>query len=650
MIGRFSSLGAYRRLFQVREFYLCVTGGGMALAAFGVEQAGGPAWLSLLLGLGAVAVNGLPILLEAGKGLLSRRVNVDELVSLALVASLARGEVLTAATISCIMTLGALVEEAVSDGARRSIASLAELAPSEAVLLAADGTEQTVSVATIQVGDRVLVRPGERIPVDAIIESGITAVDESALTGESLPRERHPGDTILTGTLNYTGRVEARAIKVGEDSTFGKVVRLVVAAEAGKPRAARMVDRYAAWFTPLVLACAGATLAVTGDLDRAVAVLVAGCPCALLMAAPTATVAAIGRAAKYGILVKGGQFLEEVGRADVVLFDKTGTLTLGRPTVDSITPVSGEDAEAVIGCAACVEKDCSHPLATAVMEAAAQAGLTVDKAETMTTEIGLGVRGTVAGQVIEVGSPEMAGGDAAFPPALQQCLAAIRERGATALVVRRDGRFFGLISVADAVKETASRAVAGLRAMGIARIGILSGDHERAVTALAGKVGITDVWSGLKPQGKLDVLTHFQEQGHRVIFVGDGVNDAPALARANVGVAMGAIGTDVALETADIALTNDAIGRLPFLIYLGRRMVKMIGINIGLGLLFNSLAILGGAYGVLHPVAAALFHNIGSILVVLSSASLAFTSDPGLPAPATAADVHGNRARYQTSY
>jgi len=527
------------------------------------------------------------------------------------------------------------VEEAVSDGARRSIEALAELAPQEAVRLGDDGSEETVPLADIKVGDRVLVRPGERIPVDAVIESGVTAVDESAITGESLPRERHPGETILAGALNYTGRVEARAVKVGEDSTLGKVVRLIVAAEAGKPRAARIVDRYAAWFTPLVVACAALTWMISGDLDRAVAVLVAGCPCALLMAAPTATVAAIGRAAKFGILVKGGQFLEEAARADVILFDKTGTLTLGKPRVDVVAPAAGETGDNVIGCAACLEKDCNHPLASAVMDAAARAGVTVSSADAMATEVGLGVRGTVAGQAVEVGSPEMVGGEASLSPEMRQCLADIRERGATALVVRRDGQILGLIGVADTLKDAAAKAIEALRGLGVKTIGILSGDHQKAVAALAGKVGVTELWSELKPHDKLDVLARFQNQGRRVLFVGDGVNDAPALARANVGVAMGAVGSDVALETADIALTNDDIGRLPFLVYLGRRMVKMIGINIGLGLLFNSVAIFGSAYGLLSPIAAALFHNIGSIVVVLSSASLAFTSEPAALAKAS---------------
>jgi len=634
MIGRFSRLGAFQGFLRFREFAQCLAGGGLALAAFLLERTTGPGPVVLGLGLGAVVVNGAPIVVGAVKGLLARHVNVDELVSLAIVASLLQGQILAAAAISFIMILGSLLEETVSDRARRSIKGLVELAPQEAVRLSASGEERTVPVAEIRIGDRVLVRPGERIPVDAAIISGVTAVDESAITGESLPRERHPGDQVLAGTMNYTGRIEVRAVKVGEDSTFGKVVRLIVAAEAEKPRAARVVDRYAAWFTPLVLAVAAITWALTGEAARAVAVLVAGCPCALILAAPTATVAAIGRAARLGILIKGGQYLEEAARADTVLFDKTGTLTHGRPTVDTVAPAPGERPEAVIGLAASLEKDCSHPLAAAVMTAAGRSGIAVTGADSMVVEVGLGVRGSVAGQAVEVGSPDMAGGEETLPPPLRRELTAIRERGATGLVVCRAGQPIGVLGVADTIRDTAARTVDALRKLGIATVGVLSGDHRQAVAAMAGQVGITALWSDLRPGDKLDVLRTMQQQGRRVLFVGDGINDAPALARANIGVAMGGGGTDVALETADVALTNDDIARLPFLVALGRRMVRLIGINIGLALVFNAVAILGSAYGVLSPVAAAVFHNAGSIVVVLFSASVALTADP-VPATGT---------------
>lgn len=624
MIGRFSTLGAYRELFNLREFYLCLLGGGLALASFYLEgRDGWPGWLVLALGVAAVAINGVPIVWGAAKGIWAHEVNVDELVSIAIVASLFQGEILTAALVSFVMTLGALVEEVVSDSARRSIHSLVRMAPQEATLLEGE-KERVVPVSNIRVGDLVLIKPGERIPVDAEIVAGKTAVDEAAITGESIPCARKEGDQILAGTMNFSGVIEARATKVGEDTTFGKVVRLVTGAETNKPRTARIVDRYAQWFTPLVLFCATLAWWLSGEVDRAVAILIAGCPCALIMAAPTATVAAIGRLAKAGILVKGGQFLEEAARADTFLFDKTGTLTLGEPRVEEVVPGESFTSREVVSCAASVEQNCSHPLAKAVMKAAYYAKISVSRAEQMLVEIGLGVRAMVDGSMIEVGNADLGGGEAAMQSPLRECLGRIRERGATALVVYRGQQPIGVLGVSDKVKASARETVTILRSMGIRHLGVLSGDHDKSVRNLAEEIGLDESRSELKPQDKLSIIQQYQERGHRVIFVGDGVNDAPALARANVGIAMGAAGTDVALETADVALTNDDIARLPFFISLSRRMLTTVKFNIGLGLFFNAAAILGSGYGLLSPVTAALFHNGGSIIVVLSSASLAF--------------------------
>lgn len=627
MIGRFSSLGAYRELFNLKEFYLCLFGGGLAMASFlAGQQENWPAWPALALGLGAVAINGAPIIWGAAKGIWAREVNVDELVSIAIVASLFQGEILTAAVVSFIMTLGALVEEVVSDSARRSIQSLLRVSPEQATRIEA-GKERLVAVSEIKVGDLVLIKPGERIPVDAEILSGKTAVDESTITGESIPRTKKEGDAVLAGTLNFSGLIEVRATKVGEDTTFGKVIRLVTEAETHKPRTARIVDRYAQWFTPVVLGCATLAWWLTGEVDRAVAILIAGCPCALIMAAPTATVAAIGRLAKEGILIKGGQFLEEAAKADIVFFDKTGTLTIGEPRVDEVITGGGCTSEEVVACAACVEQNCSHPLAKAVMKAAYYARISVTKAEQMLIEIGLGVRAMVNGSLVEVGNADLGGGEAALQSPLRECLGRIKDRGATPLVVYRDQEPIGILSVSDKVKATAHDTVTTLRAMGIKRLGVLSGDHDKSVRTLATDIGLDDAWSELKPQDKLRIIEEHQAKGRRVIFVGDGVNDAPALARANVGIAMGAAGTDVALETADIALTHDDIAKLPFFIGLSRRLLTTIKFNIGLGLFFNAAAILGSGYGLLSPIMASLFHNGGSIIVVLSSASLAFVND-----------------------
>jgi Zn2+/Cd2+-exporting ATPase len=630
MIGRFSSLGAYRELFSLKEFYLCVSGGGLALASFYLgRQESWPDWLTLALGLGAVAINGLPIVWGAAKGIWAREVNVDELVSIAIVASLLQGEILTAAIVSFVMTMGALVEEVVSDSARRSIQSLVRMAPEQATRIEA-GRERVVAISEIKVGDIVLIKPGERIPVDAEIVSGKTAVDESSITGESIPRSKKEGDPVLAGTLNFSGVIEVRATKIGEDTTFGKVIRLVTEAETHKPRTARIVDKYAQWFTPVVLSCAVIAWWLTGEVDRAVAVLIAGCPCALIMAAPTATVAAIGRLAKAGILIKGGQYLEEAARADIVLFDKTGTLTIGEPRVDEVVTGGAFTSEEVVACAACVEQNCSHPLAKAVMKAAHYARISVTRAEQMLVEIGMGVRAMVDGSLVEVGNADLGGGEAALRSPLRECLGRIKERGATPLVVYRDQEPIGILGVSDKVKVSAKDTIAALRVLGMKRLGVLSGDHDKSVRTLAAEIDLDEAWSELKPQDKLRIIEQYQEKGHRVIFVGDGVNDAPALARANVGIAMGAAGTDVALETADVALTHDDIAKLPFFISLSRRLLSTIKFNIGLGLFFNAAAILGSGYGLLSPIMASLFHNGGSIIVVLSSASLAFVSEERL--------------------
>lgn len=627
MIGRFSHIGDYRKLFSFRDLFLCCTGGLLALGSFIWDYlALSPAWWAVALALAAAAINGLPIIWEAAKGLWNRQVNVDELVSLALVAALLQGEFLTAAVIGFIMTLGALVEEAVGESARKSIEALAGMTPEEATLL--EGVAmRTVAVAEVRVNDRLLVRPGERIPVDGIIVAGATAVDESTITGESIPRTRKQGDPVLASTLNYNGVIEIKTTRVGSDTAMGRVVRLVTEAEMHKPRSARYVDRYAKWFTPVILSGAALTWWFSGEASRAVAVLVAGCPCALLMAAPTATVAAVARAAKAGILVKGGRHLEEVAQADAILFDKTGTLTLGEARVDEIVAREGLSREELISCAAGAEQNCTHPLAKAVMKAAYYAKVTVVKAENMLSEIGLGVRAMLNGSLIEVGSAYLGNGAAALPASLRARLEEMEERGATPLVVYRDQEPIGILGVTDTVRKSARHTIRTLGNLGITRMGILSGDHPRSVQRVAIDIGLSETWSGLKPDGKLRIIEEFQRQGHRVMFVGDGINDAPALARANIGVAMGAAGTDVALETADIALTHDEVAKLPFLIRLARRMLTLIKINIGLGLVFNAVAVFGSSTGALSPIAASLFHNAGSIIVVLSSASLIFFQD-----------------------
>jgi Cd2+/Zn2+-exporting ATPase len=629
MIGRFANPGAYQELFNIRAVMRVLSGGLLALLGFLWEKiSGAPSGFSTILILSSVGINGIPIIRGAITGILQKKVNVDELVSLAIVASLIAGEYLSAAVVSFVMVLGALIEEATGESARRAIRSLIKISPRDATVVG-EGEERLKPISEIKAGDILLVKPGERIPVDAVIVEGKAAVDESSITGEPIPKEKTVDDAVYAGTLNQNGVIKLKATRVGEDTTLGKVIQLVTEAEAHHPESVALIDRYAQWFTPAILLCAAVTWGITQDLSRAVTVLIVGCPCALILAAPTAIVATISRAAKSGILIKGGRYIENAAYAGTVLFDKTGTLTKGDPRVDEIFTTEGYDADYVLQQAACVEQNSTHPLARAVLKAAYYARVTLGVAENLMTEIGLGVKGCVGDRSIEVGSAYMAGGAIAIPQNLQQPYKEIKAKGATPLVVYQDRRSIGIISVSDHVRATAGETIDELKKLKIPRVGILSGDHEKSVQRVAQAVGATEVWFGLKPGDKLQVINDLRssDANEKIMFVGDGINDAPALAAADVGIAMGAKGTEVALETADIALMHDDISKLPFLIKIGRRMVTTIKWNIFFGLAFNLVAVLAGGSGLLTPIMGAVVHNIGSVLVVLSSASIAFAGD-----------------------
>jgi Cd2+/Zn2+-exporting ATPase len=627
MIGRFSKLGTYKELFDLKAVLRVALGGMLALVGFfltGSESI--PRFFGQALILASVCINGLPIIWGAVEGIRKKKINVDELVSLAVIASVISGEFLGAAVVSFVMILGALVEEATGESARQAIRSLIKITPKFATIISGD-KEKERPISEIRIGDILLVKPGERVPVDGTVVGGMTSVDESSITGEPIPVEKGVDDPVYAGGLNQNGVLKVRANKIGEDSTLGRVIQLVSQAEAHQPESVGLIDRYAKWFTPAIIACAGLAWAVTGELDRAITVLIVGCPCALILAAPTAIVAAISRAAKSGVLVKGGQYIEEAAAANVVLFDKTGTLTEGDPRVDEIIPAHGFEEHFVLEQAACVEKNSTHPLARAVLKAAYYAKVGVQAAENLMTTIGLGVEGCVSGCTVGVGNAHMGGGEFSLPSPLKKSLKSVMERGATPLVVYRDNTPIGLLSVSDHVRPDAYGTICHLKALQVKRIGILSGDHTRSVKRVAETVGGIETWDNLKPQDKLDIIEELRKSdpNSKIMFVGDGINDAPALAAADVGIAMGAKGTEVALETADVALMNDDIGKLPFLIKLGRRTVSTIKWNIVFGLAFNAVAVLASGSGLLTPIMGAVVHNIGSVIVVLSSASIAFS-------------------------
>lgn len=628
MIGRFSNLGVYRELLQSRDFYKLILGGILALGSYFFYQGNQvSSTISIILALISVAINGLPIISNAVYGIINRKVNVDELVSIAIIASLLIGEFLAAAVVSFVMVLGALIEEVTANSARKTIESLIKITSDTANMIIGDQVE-TVPIEKVTVGDIVMVKPGERIPVDAVIIRGTTNVDESTMTGEPIPKEKKAGDSIYAGTINLNGYLEIETTKVGKDSTLGRIVNLISEAEAHKPKNVALIDRYAFWFTPVILFFSGATWLLTGDVTRAITVLIVGCPCALILAAPTAIVATIGRAAKSGILVKGGLFLEKIAQTKVVFFDKTGTLTKGKPSVGEIISINGVGKKKILMYAASVEQHSTHPLAKAVLNAAHDADVQIPVAEEMFTEIGLGVRAQVNGKLIEVGSSYL-GEDTSKTTSdlLLSHLERLKSTGVTPLVVYQDSVPIGIISIKDEVRSSGKKTIEKMRSMGINYIAILSGDHDKSAQIVAESVGIENVWSRMNPENKYRLVKTFQDENLRVMFVGDGINDALALASANVSIAMGENGTDAALETADIVLMNDDITKIPFLMSLSHKMLFIIKLNIMFGLTFNLIAVLVSGAGFLTPVMGAIVHNIGSILVVFSSASISFVQD-----------------------
>ncbi len=604
MIGRYSDLSIYKDIFSSKDFIRAGFGAGLIPAAMGLEAGMGSPWPAAVLLLLSVAVNGLPIVLSALKGMVKKQMNVDELVSIAVVACLFSGNYFEAAVVSAIMVIGALVEEAVSDSARDAIRELMAVTPDTAVI-ERDGTEVELPAAQIKKKDVLVVKQGQTIAVDGRVIEGPASVDESAVTGESIPVEKGEGNTVYAGSICVHGYLRIMAEAVGGDSTMGKIISLVQAAEQSQTSGARMLDRYAAWFTPVILTAAVLTFAVTFDVDRAITVLIVGCPCSFLLAGPVTTVAAVGRAAKAGILVKGGQYLEAIAGAGAFCFDKTGTITQGNPSVAGILPQGEHTEDAVLTLAAAVEAKNLHPLARAIVSHAEEKGLTPLHAGNIRTMAGTGISGQVDGRLIAI--------ETAICP---------EGGGLTCVSVSEDNTPVGMIQFEDRPRKEAAQTIGYLERLGIRESVIISGDQEGPVSKVAEQVGIRTFFSGQKPEDKLDRLSTFKDLG--VVYVGDGINDAPALKLADTGIAMGLRGSDAALEAGDVVLMTDDLSLLPFLVVLSRKMTRRIRFNIWLSFTLNALAVAAGTAGLLTPVMGALFHNLGSILVVSLAAALRY--------------------------
>ncbi len=599
--------------------------GGMLLIShyFGKSRFifGPESFQSQILALAAALLLGTPIIWHAIKSLVRKETHMDELVALAIIAAIATQQYEAAGIVAFFMLLSELVESRTALGARASIESLVKLTPQKANRLGSDGTETEVMVGEIRPGDVVRVRPGDNIPVDGEVVKGLSSVNEATITGEGLPADKVPGMQVFAGTSNLTGALDITVTKAGKDTTLGKVQSLILQAEETKIPIMRIIDRYVKWYTPTVLMIAGISLFFTGKINVAISILVIGCPCALILATPSAMVAAISAAARLGILVKNVADLEVAGKITAMVFDKTGTLTTGRLYVTKLTPAKDIEPSKLLSLAASAEKMSKHPAARALLEVAKQANLVLPDTDKFTETPGKGVTATVAGSRIIVGRDtflkethvDMSGIEL---PALHE------EQGFSTLYAALDDRCIGWIGLQDKTRPEARAAVKELVARGVKRVTMLTGDRDEVAGRVALELGCTDYKAHCLPQDKLAVVEKIKKDGHTVLVVGDGINDAPALAAGDLGIAMGAAGSDVAINSASIALLSDDLNRLPALIQLSRRTRFIINSNLAFGVAFIIVGWSLALTGFIVPVLAAFLHFAGSLIVVFNSARL----------------------------
>ena len=553
----------------------------------------------------------------------ARRAQVTShtLMTAGVIASAAIGQWTTAALIVFFMRFADWLEELTTERSRQALQQLVALQPAAARVVR-DGREVDVPVADVAVGDLVMVRPGERIPIDGEVVEGQAPVDQASITGESVPVDKSPGDTVFAATVAQAGFLKLRTTKVGADTTFGRIVRLVEEAESQKAPVQRFADRFSTYYLPAVLLIGLATYLVTGQVVNAVAVLVVACACAITLATPVVVLASVGNAARRGLLVKGGIALEQLAKVDTVVLDKTGTLTRGEPHLTDIVSLNGLSEGELLATVAAVEARSEHPLARAIVRAADERGVVRMEPEAFIPLPGRGVLGTVGQREWAIGNrgllAERSIGVAPDPEARAQ---ALEREGKTVFFVADGTGVAGLVAVADTVRPEAREALAELKRLGIRRLLLLTGDNERVAAAVAGELGL-EYRAELLPDDKIATVKALQGDGAVVMMVGDGVNDAPALAQADVGVAMGAAGTDVALEAADVALMRDDWAMVPEAIRLGRRSAGTIRQNLGFTALYNAVGIALAFLGLLPPVWAAAAQSLPDVAIMLNSARL----------------------------
>lgn len=574
------------------------------------------AWIAIIL-------CGLPIILEALVGLVTAfDIKADVLVSLALIASVCIGEDFAAGEVAFIMQLGALLEDLTVAKARAGIEKLVHLTPQTARVIV-NGKERMIPAEEVQVGARLRVLPGETIPVDGVITSGQTAINQAVMTGESLPVDKSVGDAVSSGTVNQFGAFEMEAAKVGEDSSIQRMIRLVQSADADKAKIVGLADRWATWIVVIALTAAALTWIITGEIIRAVTILVVFCPCALVLATPTAIMAAIGNATKHGFLVREGDALERLAKVSKIAFDKTGTLTYGVPQVTQVKSLSDDTDEELYRLVASVEQLSEHPIGKAIVRCFKQTAdtelLPIEKFQMIP---GQGVAACVNGQNVFAGNKVLLSENGiSLPVAIEQETEQALLQGCTVIYAAIGQTVAGYLVLSDTLRAESLTTMEGLRNLGVQPV-LLTGDHENTASVIAGQLHIKEVHANCLPEDKLKWIGAYQEKQDAVCMIGDGVNDAPALKKADIGIAMGGVGSDIAVDAADIALVDDEVKELPHLLALSKRMMTTIKLNLTFSMALNFLAITLAITGILDPVIGALVHNAGSVLVILNSAVL----------------------------
>ncbi|CAG0936071.1 H+-transporting ATPase [Thermoflexales bacterium] len=591
--------------------FIVVIGEGLGVFARLTELIPWPIWSIVIVAAG------LPIFRNVIRATLHRQVISHTLMTLGMLAAVAVGEWATAAIVVFFMRVGDYAERFTTERARRAVKDLTALAPQTA-RLEENGVEHEVPIGQVQPGDVIIVRPGEKIPVDGEVIDGQATIDQATITGESLPVEAGPGVHVYAATFARLGSLRLRTIHVGSDTTFGRVIKLVEEAEAQRADVQRVADKFSAYYLPVVAGIAALTFLISRDPLATCAVLVVACSCSFALATPIAMLASIGAAAKHGLLIKGGKYLEALAQADVLLIDKTGTLTLGQPQiVDQVA--YGISLADLLQLAASVERYSEHPLAQAVRAAAQAQNIPLLEPHDFEALPGLGVRARINGSVITVGNRRFIG--QADTLSVLPDIERLEAQGQTLLYVTKDGQLNGVLAAADTLRPEVPAAIEALRSLGLHHIELLTGDNERTAATLAQQIGVS-YRANLLPENKIAIVKEYQAQGHVVIMVGDGVNDAPALAQANIGLAMGAAGSDVAIEAAHIALLRDDWTLVPRVLQIARRTMRVVKSNLGFTIGYNAIGLTLAALGYLPPVLAAAAQSLPDIGILANSSRL----------------------------